>query len=430
MGNVSRSGDELRGDHPIHGSTNGGNYVINTAKNLWHCKRCESGGGAALAIAVKEGLISCSDAAPGVLRGDLFKQVLKIAQEKYGLQGSGPKGEELKGPTVIDAIRLLAGVCDGAKSQDGMGFSKFDRESYNDIIEKAISYGYLSPKEEKTAYRFLKKYKKQLKGLGIDYDKIGRISRTVKDSQTCPTSESGISYDDIIIETDAGNSKLSPSLAADAVLAKFVLRMSSESDDIFRFNGEIYIPDGERVIDGELCGVAGDLCNAYQLRETLRRIKNKLLDRPVVFDPNPYLLGVKNGVADLLTGEVREYRAEDLMIDQLDVSYDPSARCPAFLAFLESITPNVSDRITLIDWFAATAIKESFAYVLFLLGLGRNGKGIYEKLIKRFFGQVSFRDMPLAEVGKNNFAASGFYRKRGWIASETGKKKQRLEPIS
>jgi putative DNA primase/helicase len=128
-------------------------------------------------------------------------------------------------------------------------------------------------------------------------------------------------------------------------------------------------------------------------------------------------------VADLLTGELREYHPKDLILDQIPVSFDPSARCPAFLAFLESITPNVSDRITLMDWFAATAIKEPMAYVLFLLGLGRNGKGIYEKLIKKFFGKAAFRDMPLAEVGKNNFAAGGFYRKRGWIASETGKRK-------
>lgn len=82
-GETSQSGDELRGDHPIHGSTNGGNYVINLAKNVWHCKRCESGGGAAAAIAVKHGLISCSDAGPGELRGDLFREVLKIAKEQY-----------------------------------------------------------------------------------------------------------------------------------------------------------------------------------------------------------------------------------------------------------------------------------------------------------------------------------------------------------
>jgi len=217
--------------------------------------------------------------------------------------------------------------------------------------------------------------------------------------------------------------RFSPTFAAQAVLDRMPLAMSKDSEDIYRFDGQIYRPDGARIIDLALCGAAGDLLTALKLREVLRRIKNILLDNPVVFDPDPYLLGVKNGVANLLTGEVREYRPEDLIQDQIPVSFDPSARCPAFLAFLESITPNVSDRITLIDWFAATAIKEPLAYVLFLLGLGRNGKGLYENLIKKFFGDTAFREMPLAEVGKNNFAASGFYRKRGWIASETGKKK-------
>jgi hypothetical protein len=94
-GETSQSGDELRGDHPVHGSTNGGNYVVNTTTNLWHCFRCESGGGAALAIAVKHGIISCSDASAGVLRGDLFKQVMKVAREQgYIKNGANPKEPE------------------------------------------------------------------------------------------------------------------------------------------------------------------------------------------------------------------------------------------------------------------------------------------------------------------------------------------------
>jgi hypothetical protein len=41
-----------------------------------------SGGGVALAIAVKYGLIDCADAKPGALRGDKYKEVLAIAREK------------------------------------------------------------------------------------------------------------------------------------------------------------------------------------------------------------------------------------------------------------------------------------------------------------------------------------------------------------
>jgi putative DNA primase/helicase len=217
--------------------------------------------------------------------------------------------------------------------------------------------------------------------------------------------------------------RFSPTFAARAILERMPLAMAEDSEDIYYFNGQIYKPDGARIIDLKLCDAAGDHVTGNTLRETLRRIRNELLEKPVVFDPDPYLLAVQNGVVSLLTGKRRDYRPEDLILDQIGVVFDPEAKCPWFIAFLESITPSIDDRIMLIDWFVATAIKEPLAYVLFLLGLGRNGKGIYERLIKKFFGQAAFRDMPLAEVSKNNFAASGFYRKRGWIASETGKKK-------
>jgi hypothetical protein len=178
-GEINRSGDELRGDHPVHGSTNGGNYVINTAKNVWSCKRCESGGGAALAIAVKHGIISCSDAAVGVLRGNLFKEVLKVAREYGYIKDEANHKEKPKpeGTTVIDAIKALAGVCDGATSKDGMGFSKFDRERHDALIEKIVAGGELSRKQENTAYTLAKKYRKQLKKLVIDCDQISHIIR-------------------------------------------------------------------------------------------------------------------------------------------------------------------------------------------------------------------------------------------------------------
>ncbi len=225
---------------------------------------------------------------------------------------------------------------------------------------------------------------------------------------------------------DPGEPTLSPTKAAKAVCEKLYLAMTEGSTDIYRWDGQIYRTDGARIIDAEMCRLAGDDNDIKKLKEILRRVSNRLMAAPVEFEPDPYLLGVKNGVVDLRTGEFRDYRPEDLLLEQADIIYDASARCPAILDYLGSITPYPTTRLMLIDWFAATAIREPLPYVLFLLGLGRNGKGIYEKLIKRFFGQAAFRDMALQEVEKNNFAASGFYRKRGWIASETGKRKSSI----
>jgi hypothetical protein len=62
-----RAGAEIRGSHPIHGSSSGKNFSINTHKNCWHCFRHKSGGGPLEWIAVQKGIIRCEDAGPGCL---------------------------------------------------------------------------------------------------------------------------------------------------------------------------------------------------------------------------------------------------------------------------------------------------------------------------------------------------------------------------
>lgn len=79
-----QSGTRLWCGHPVHGSTNNNNFNVDSVKNVWHCFRCSSGGGALSLIAVLERIIDCSEAVPGGLRGDKYKGTLKIAREKYG----------------------------------------------------------------------------------------------------------------------------------------------------------------------------------------------------------------------------------------------------------------------------------------------------------------------------------------------------------
>ncbi len=80
---LHRRGDEYYGPHPIHGSEKTGqNFWVNPSKNCWHCFRHGSGGGSLLWLAVEEGILDCSEAGPGVLKGDTFKKVRRKAYEK------------------------------------------------------------------------------------------------------------------------------------------------------------------------------------------------------------------------------------------------------------------------------------------------------------------------------------------------------------
>ena len=59
--------------------------------------------------------------------------------------------------------------------------------------------------------------------------------------------------------------------------------------------------------------------------------------RKSAIDANPDLLGVKNGVVDLRSGEFRPARREDLIGRSVAAEFDPDAKCPKFTAFLESV---------------------------------------------------------------------------------------------
>lgn len=81
----SNTKNQLYGSHPVHGSSSGMNFWIDTSKNVWHCFRCSSGGGAAAAIGVVNGIIDCSEAKRGQFNGEKFKKVIELAKKQYNL---------------------------------------------------------------------------------------------------------------------------------------------------------------------------------------------------------------------------------------------------------------------------------------------------------------------------------------------------------
>lgn len=87
------SGDEWQGEHPIHGSTTGTNLSVNVDKNIWHCWRCNSGGGPLHWLAVREGLMKCHECKPGSMTGTLFLGAVDIARG-LGYDIAKMEGEE------------------------------------------------------------------------------------------------------------------------------------------------------------------------------------------------------------------------------------------------------------------------------------------------------------------------------------------------
>lgn len=95
--------------------------------------------------------------------------------------------------------------------------------------------------------------------------------------------------------------------------------------------------------------------------------------------------GVKTFVMD-----IQDHKRELLLTKIMNVDYDPRARCPEFMAFLEVILPSPELREFIQRWFGYSLTGLTTEQKLaFLYGSGRNGKSTLVDLIAKMMGRYA-----------------------------------------
>jgi len=102
LSGFKKKGSEYEGKHPVHGSTGGHNFSVNTQKNAWHCFRHGCGGGILELISLVEGITTCGSK----LTSKEFNLVLEIASKKYGMTQKQPSTPQ---DLQIQVLQLIAG---------------------------------------------------------------------------------------------------------------------------------------------------------------------------------------------------------------------------------------------------------------------------------------------------------------------------------
>jgi P4 family phage/plasmid primase-like protien len=395
-----RTGSEVIGSHPLHGSKNGENFSVNTAKNCWHCFRAKhnTGGGPLEWLALEAGLIRCEDAKPGCLDDkDLFKKVLQVARDRgFHIPDRETQKAEDQGPTVIDAIRMLDAVCDGATTKDNVGFSKFDREEYEDVIQKAISGDILTKKEEKRAWALVKKYKKQFKKMGMDINDVGHIARDGQDGDNCLA--------DI-------NSRIP------VWIEEHHFKTTSDTKRIYHYDHGVYLDDGETVLEVLIESEFPDFTNNKLVADIIGKVKRRTYVDRDLFN-NQHVLNVKNGLLDLETLQLLPHTPDYLSTAQIDVSYNPKAKAPKIQKFLKETAQSAD--LALIEEIIGWLLWPDYHVhkAIMLVGPGRNGKGTLLRLITAFMGRKSISNVTLQDLVSDTFAKSDLYGKLANIGGD------------
>jgi len=109
------------------------------------------------------------------------------------------------------------------------------------------------------------------------------------------------------------------------------------------------------------------------------------------WDPDPWMLGVANGVVDLRTGELRPARAEDWVRTSVPTEYDPTAECPRVMEFLRAIMDDDEQMVTYLLRVLCLALVGRVIQDHFFVfaGEGGNGKTVLIELLYEVLGQVA-----------------------------------------
>jgi putative DNA primase/helicase len=137
------------------------------------------------------------------------------------------------------------------------------------------------------------------------------------------------------------------------------------------------------------CGGRKNITNFVHLA----RIDQRILLPVDKLDTDPMVVGGKNLLLDLRTGESRSYSRWDFITRTLACDIDPTAACPRWERFLEEVFPDqgVRDYVHKAVGYSLTGDMREQVF-FFLHGVGRNGKSVLVRTLENHvFGKLSVR---------------------------------------
>jgi P4 family phage/plasmid primase-like protien len=131
------------------------------------------------------------------------------------------------------------------------------------------------------------------------------------------------------------------------------------------------------------------------------------VDAPSLWEaPKPDLLNVRNGLLDVHTRVLSPHSPDFLSPIQLPVTFDPSARCPAWDKFVGEVFPEDAEALgwEIPAWLMTPDV--SIQKAILLMGDGANGKSTYLRAVLAFIGKHNTAAVSLQKLENDRFASA------------------------
>ena len=117
-------------------------------------------------------------------------------------------------------------------------------------------------------------------------------------------------------------------------------------------------------------------------------------------------INFENGTLDLTTHLLGAHNPKDYFRYVLPYSYDPTAKCPLFMKYLEEVLPEPEERMVIAEYIGYLFTPLKLEKVLFLYGQGLNGKSVLVDIIEALLGKENVSHESLSDMCGENGANS------------------------
>lgn len=141
------------------------------------------------------------------------------------------------------------------------------------------------------------------------------------------------------------------------------------------------------------------------------------------WDTNRYQLPVSNGVLNLKTQTLREYRPSDRFNWQLPYPYDPLAKCPTIEDTLTRMVGGDPELVRFLESWLLVVLLGRYDVQAFLelVGDGGTGKSTFLRLLAFLVGDENVRSTDLYSLETNRFETAGLYGKRLTLITDSAR---------
>lgn len=186
----------------------------------------------------------------------------------------------------------------------------------------------------------------------------------------------------------------------------------------------IYVPNGRSYIIEFTREMLDFMFTTYLGNQVVAKIyADTFIDEVEFFNQqNEYtdLIVIQNGIYDYKKKQLLNFTPELYFFTKVNAIYDPSAKCPKIIKFLEEVLNSNLDVLTIQEIFGFSLIRD-YKYekgFMFYGERGRNGKSKILEILKRFLGVENCASVSLQDLEKEQFSIINLHNKLVNIAAD------------